>query len=1087
MQRSDRSTRLKAGPQPAVSYDRVRHGIHNLSTPEVIADPMTYIDAIAELGPLFFDEVGQVWVCSGYRESVEVLTDCHRFSSARLRSSDVLAGRGLNSVASVADMLVEQMLFIDPPKHTAIRSSIHNQFTASRVRERDEDMKAIAKAALNDLPLDGEIDLITEFSQKLSSPLIAHLLDINDHTKQIARWAEAYETLLGSLSTLPNIRNKEIIPILNEALSFFQAEARTRLNSPRDDLISSMVAVLLGNQLSQQDTDAITYSIAANCIVLLGGGYQTLAHLVSTGLLLLDKYPSQQQRLREDPSLIDSAINEFMRIDGSSQYVARQATVDSELGGRHILAGQTVIVHLAAANLDPRTFTNPRVLDIERREARHLGFSMGRHYCIGAPYAQRTARWAILGFLDRYPRYRVRRGSEALAWGHHPNTRCLAHAYVHLKAESPDSAAESGSAATQEPEFNGPSTKPIYTELSQRDQHLLTIDWNDTATPRGPYTCWHQLFEHRARLAPNTIAVNDGNVAHSYREIDQRANALARMLRTQGVQPETVVGVVMERSADFIVTILAVAKAGGAFLLADTSCPDERLKDMLKDAAVTLVLTDDTTAMRLASVAPPARLLTVDCRQTDAAAPLSGVSAGNTAYVVFTSGTTGRPKAIAISHEGVVNLHVAQRQIFRIGPHDRVLQFLSPNFDGCIADIVLALLSGATLVVAPTVHLTVGPPLIRLLREQQVTTVILTPSVWTALPDAELPDLRVAAAAGERLSAALVARWSRPGRRFLNLYGPAETAVLATWHECSNSATTPPIGRPVANKRTYVLDEQLRPVPICQPGELCIGGLGIGRYLSRPELMEERFALDPVGSIPGRLFYRTGDICRWLPDGSLEYLGRRDRQVKIRGQRVELDEIEKVLETAPGVAASAVHEREGQLHALIVAEQHGIDESTIREQLVRRLHSGMVPTTFTVVDKLPLTTNGKVNKASVTQLTQEPVAHPTRQAPETVHVLSTSIDADNSLQHSRLTWRISQIFADCLNLPQQRVKANSDFFSLGGDSLAMATFLTSLERETRTLVDLRNLLNDPTPTGISTHILGRDDRLPHDNLEVTIK
>lgn len=1082
MQHSDRSSYLRSGSHPAVRYDRVRHGIHNLSTPEVIADPTIYIDAIAQLGPLFFDEVGQVWVCSGYRESVEVLTDFRRFSSARLRSSDVLAGRGLDSAASVADMVVEQMLFIDPPKHTTIRSSIQNQFTTSRVRERDEVMQAIVKAVLNDLPLHGEIDLITEFCQKLSSPLIAHLLDINHHMEQIPRWAEAYETLLGSLSTLPHIRNKEIIPILNEALSFFQAEARTRLNFPRDDLISSMVTALHGNQLSKEDADALMYSIAANCIVLLGGGYQTLAHSVSTGLLLLDKYPSQQRRLRENPSLIDSAINEFMRIDGSSQYVARQATVDSELGGRHILAGQTVIVHLAAANLDPWTFTDPRVLDIERREARHLGFSLGRHYCIGAPYAQRTARWAILGFLDRYPTYSVRRGSEALVWGHHPNTRCLAHAYVDVKAEPPDPAVESAPDATREPESNGQSTKPLCTELSRPDHHLLTVDWNDTATPLGPYTCWYQLFEHRAQLAPNTIAVNDGNIAHSYRDIDQRANALARMLRTQGVQPETVVGVVMERSADFIVTILAVSKAGGAFLLADTSCPDERLKGMIEEAAVTLVLADETTAMRLTSIALPARLLTPDCQQTDTTAPLSGVSAGNTAYVVFTSGTTGRPKAIAISHEGVVNLHVAQRHIFRIGPHDRVLQFLSPNFDGCIADIVLALLSGAVLVVAPTVHLTVGPPLTRLLREQQVTTVILTPSVWAALPDAELPDLHIAAAAGERLPAALAARWSRPGRRFLNLYGPAETAVLAAWHECSNSATTPPIGRPVANKLTYVLDEQLRPVPIGQHGELCIGGIGIGRYLSRPELMEERFAIDPFGCMPGQLLYRTGDICRWLPDGLLEYHGRRDRQVKIRGQRVELDEIEKVLEKTPGVAASAVHERQGQLHALIVPERHELDESTVREQLVRRLHSGMVPTTFTVVDKLPLTTNGKINKASVAQLTQESATHPTLDTSKAADVLSTSIGADDSLQHSRLTWRISQIFADCLNLPQRRVKANSDFFSLGGDSLAMATLLTSLERETRTLVDVGNLLNDPTPTGIATHIVGRDGRLPHDSL-----
>ncbi|MFF3445275.1 amino acid adenylation domain-containing protein [Streptosporangium sp. NPDC002721] len=956
-----------------------------MKRPEVIADPSSYIRAIAEVGPLFFDEVGRVWVCSGYAEADEILRDHRRFSSVREHGAGALRASGLRTSSSVGEMVREQILFQDPPRHTEIRSSFGDQFSRTRLNEREPALKEIAERLVGDLPAEGEIDLIADFAARLPPALMAFLLGMPGQEERINRWAEAYERLLGSLSALPHIGDTEAEAVLSEALAGFEKEARLRLDAPGDDVISTMVSGLA------ESDDRALFSIAANCVVMVGGGYQTLTHLVSTGLLLLHRHPEQLQQVREKPNLLEQAVEEFMRLDGSSQYVARRAVEDVEIGGVTIAAGQSVLVHLAAANRDPRVFPEPERLDL-RRGAKHLGFGAGRHYCTGSAYAEQLARWAVNAFLERYPEYEPDPGS--LVWGHHPNTRCLASARIRVRAR--------------------------------------------TDTP----PCWHEVFEHGTRLTPNAVAVDGPDGSLTYRELDERANALAHRLRGHGVQPGTVVMVALERSAEFVAAVLAVGKAGGAFLLTEPTSPRERLRAMAAEASVTLLITRDTdlaTDLGLPGCMPDDMTEPAPAR-----APLTGVCGGDTAYVVFTSGTTGVPKAIAISHEALVNLHTAQREIFRLRPGDRVLQFLSPNFDGCVADLALGLLTGATLVVAPTARLTVGPTLIRLLRAERITAVILTPSVWEVLPDDPLPDLRVAAAAGERLPAAWVRRWSVLGRRLLNLYGPAETAVMATWHECTEPSGEPPIGRPVANKRIYVLDEQRCPVADGQPGELTIGGVGIGRYLNRPELMEERFAPEPGGG----LMYLTGDICRARPDGVLEYLGRRDRQVKIRGQRVELDEVERVLESAPGVAACLAHARDGRIEVLVVPAGDRVDEVRVRSHLAERLHGGMVPAVITAVAELPRTANGKS-------------AVPDRP--------TSSKDAER--RRSRLTWEVSRLFARALNLSLRQVQADSDFFTSGGDSLAMASFLHRLERLTGGAVDVEALIAAPTPEGIAAVIV----------------
>ncbi|MGW7520518.1 amino acid adenylation domain-containing protein [Streptomyces sp. NPDC054796] len=1059
-------------PERPAGYDRARHGVHLLRSPEVIADPSVYIDAIAELGPLFFDEVGSVWVCSGYAEAVEILRDHSRFSSVREHDHAALRERGLHASAALSAMVHEQMLFLDPPRHSAVRSALAGQFSGKRMKSRESDLRRIADRALEGLPAEGVLDLVGDFAAKLPAALVALLLGMPGREEDLTRWAEAYERLLGGLSALQAPPDPQVDRDLTEALSVLRQEAQNRLHTPGDDVISSLTAPLADRTPSDEEL----FAIAANCVVLVGGGYQTLPHLVTSALLALHDDPACRRKLRAEPGMIPAAVTETMRLNGSSQYVARRATTDVTVHGTPIAAGDNVLVHLAAANLDPRTFTAPGTLDPARCGPKHLGFGTGRHACPGAGYAERLAGFAIEGFLARYPAYAPEPGPDALSWGLHGNTRCLDHAHIRVSADAP---AEATAVDTPVEAATVDTPTKATTAVQATEEHARS-DGGDPSRPPSeapPAHCWHEVFERQARLTPEATAVRGPHSAVTYRELDQRANALAHRLRHLGAQPGAVVAVVMERSVEFVLAVLAVAKSGAAFLLADVTCPRERLRAMLVDADVRLVIGDGT----LPASAFPARVIGTDAPDSRQEAPLTGVSAGDSAYIVFTSGTTGAPKAIAINHEATVNLHLAQREIFGLRPGERVLQFLSPNFDGCVADLTLALLSGATLVVAPADQLTVGPPLVRLLASQKVTTVILTPSVWSALPDQPLPDLRVAAAAGERLPATWVRRWAAPGRRLFNLYGPAETAVMATCHECVPGEERPPIGWPVANKRAYLLDEALHRVAPGQEGELWIGGVGVGRYLDQPDLMEERFIRDPYTSTgPAGLLYRTGDICRQRPDGALDYVGRRDRQVKIRGQRLELDEVERVLESAPGVADCHVDEHDGRLHALVMPDGPDLDEAPVRDHLAGHLHGAMRPQTLTTVAELPRTQNDKADHpATLTTVAEPPRTqndHADDSTPPTTTPSTTPTPCHGSTaaprrRHSRLTWEVAQHFAQALDIPLRQVQTDSDFFTSGGDSLTLAAFLQRLESLADTPVDTNALITAPTPEQIASLLL----------------
>ncbi|MFJ8336793.1 non-ribosomal peptide synthase/polyketide synthase, partial [Streptomyces sp. NPDC094437] len=583
--------------------------------------------------------------------------------------------------------------------------------------------------------------------------------------------------------------------------------------------------------------------------------------------------------------------------------------------------------------------------------------------------------------------------------------------------------------------------------------HRVLREWNGTAVDLPRTTAPARFAAHAART-PDAVAVLADGVRTSYADLDSRANRLAHVLREHGIGAGSVVGLCLPRGTDLVTAVLAVWKAGAAYLPLDPELPLQRLEFMVTDSDARLIVGPDETTR--AFTPPTVQRLdpaTVDTDAAPSTAPRLTTGPDETAYVIYTSGTTGHPKGVAVTHAGLPSL--AEGHVRRLGvqPASRVGQFASPSFDGFVWESCMALLNGAQLVVVPAEHRS-GTGLAAFLTEQAITHVALPPAVLATLEEGALGRDVTLVVAGEACPPELVARWA-PALTMFNSYGPTETTVDATLWHCQPAAETVAIGSPVLNTTVYVLDDRLRPTPVGVPGELYVSGTGLARgYLNRPDLTGERFVACPFSG-PGTRMYRTGDRARWTPDGELIFAGRADEQAKIRGFRIEPAEVEAVLAACPAVVRAAVIVREDtvgekRLVAYAVTVNEDVNADTVREFAADRLPSYMVPSAVVVLDALPLTVNGKLDRAALP-------------APE----LRTGGGRAAANVREEL---LCLAFAEVLGLPS--VGVDDDFFALGGHSLLATRLVSRVRAVLGVELPLRVLFEAPTVAGVAARLEG---------------
>lgn len=542
----------------------------------------------------------------------------------------------------------------------------------------------------------------------------------------------------------------------------------------------------------------------------------------------------------------------------------------------------------------------------------------------------------------------------------------------------------------------------------------------------------HQWFESVALAHPNAPCLVADGTALSFGEVNAESNRLAHHLRALGVGPESCVAVGLDRGPELVVCVLAILKAGGCYLPLDPSHPAQRLRLMLAESDPHVVLTKGAERVQAVSGAGHGTCVDVLAAQASWQALPStglcpddlGLSLRHLAYVLYTSGSTGRPKGVAIEHRSLCNLVAGQIEFLGLTRDARVLQVSSFSFDASISEIFMALCSGAALHFAPPGDLLVGDALAGMIERDAITHITLTPTVLDTLGQhSTLESLKTLIVAGEAVSGASARRWAK-GRRLINAYGPTEVAVCATMYDCiEDRETAPPIGRALPNVSVHVLDPSGRRVAEGETGEIFIGGAGVARgYLARPDLTAERFVPDPFSDQPGARMFKSGDLGRCLPDGNFEFRGRNDDQVKVRGIRLELGEIEAHLHAHADVESARVVLREDnaghkRLVAYYVARPHATaPAAALRNYVSGLLPEYMVPAAFVNVPELPLTPNGKLDLGALP-------------APQESDLITSTFEPPVG----ELETTIARWWAELLGL--ERVGRHDDFFALGGNSL----------------------------------------------------
>lgn len=616
--------------------------------------------------------------------------------------------------------------------------------------------------------------------------------------------------------------------------------------------------------------------------------------------------------------------------------------------------------------------------------------------------------------------------------------------------------------------------------LSAEERQQLLVDWNSTDTPYPAQKTIHGMFEEQVNKTPHHLALIAPDAQLTYQELNNQANQLAHYLITHhAIQPDQLIAVCLERSEWMLIALMGILKSGGAYVPLDPNHPAKRVSYMLGDANIQVVLTTQAQAEQLRQLPDidwkKTTLLVLDhpdflhkLSQQSTSNPVTETSSRHLAYVMYTSGTTGTPKGVMIEHQGIVNRITWMNRTYPLLPGDKILQKTSYVFDVSVWELFWANWYGATIVFAkPEGH---KEPLYlsQLIQEEQISIIHFTPSMLNEFVQAmgnqevDLRSLHHLFCSGEALSKSIVhqAQTLLPKVEIHNLYGPTEASIDVLFYDCVDQKTVY-LGKPIANTRVYVLDAQCRLLPVGTRGELHIAGDGLARgYLNQPALTSQQFIANPFQTAQDKesgqydRLYKTGDLARWLPDGNLDYLGRNDTQVKLRGYRIELSEIEHVMQHCPEISQGILVVRDNTLLAYYVAEQP-LDQEKIQKHVGEYLPAYMVPDQFIFLKNFPLTISGKIDKENLplpSALYSEQIVQPTNKTEE----------------------QIAAIFAAVLNVEQPHISITDDFFKLGGDSILAIRLVSRLNKLFQKTLEVKDVLELKTIQALGSLIDGQE-------------
>ncbi|WP_432403712.1 amino acid adenylation domain-containing protein [Wukongibacter sp. M2B1] len=599
--------------------------------------------------------------------------------------------------------------------------------------------------------------------------------------------------------------------------------------------------------------------------------------------------------------------------------------------------------------------------------------------------------------------------------------------------------------------------------VSQREKHNILIDFNNTKEELSNKAI-HELFEEQVEKTPENMALTYNECQLSYRELNKKANSLARCLKNSGVENETIVGIMTESPINTVVSMLAILKAGGAYLPIDSKYPAQRIEHMLRDSKVGIVLSDNTSIDRIKDAGFNFKILDLmdqriyDYESDNLKIDLSGT---NLAYVIYTSGSTGKPNGVMVEHRGITNFIEWKINAYNYSHSDTALQLMSMSFDAFGGNLYAALLSGGNVVLIDRDRYLDYPYIRRIIRDRGVTNFCTVPSMYRLLLEGadsdDLRTLRFVVLGGEKIDRHLIknSKELKEDLQLINEYGPTEDSITATSNIDMTLEDISVIGSPIANNYIYILDKSTKPVPIGIPGEIYISGLGLARgYINNSKLTKERFIQNPF--FKGQRMYKTGDVARWLQDGKIEYLGRIDEQVKIRGYRIELGDIEnqllKIDDVKEAVAIARKDDKGNNYLCAYYTSDKNISISQFKGFLTKELPDYMIPSYFVKIDKLPLTPNGKVDK---------------RALPKHLGNIETGVKYE--APSNEIEKLLVEIYRDILAIDQ--IGINDDFFDLGGDSLKVVSLAADISKKLNIEVPVSQIFKNPTIKGISKYMV----------------